>query len=65
MQRYVELAGQLQRVISVVKVRASDHSKDIRFFDVTSDGLVIGHSLTQCVGMLTGRPVLDPAATAQ
>lgn len=58
MQRYVELTGQLHRVISVVKVRASDHSKDIRFFDITPDGLSIRDSLTQCVGILTGRAVL-------
>ena len=29
-QRYVEIAGQFKRVFSVVKVRGSDHSKDIR-----------------------------------
>src|SRR5450830_646278 len=63
MQRYVELEGQLKRVISVVKVRASDHSKDIRFFDITSDGISIGHPSTQYVGVLTGRPVPSPAVS--
>ena len=57
MQRYVELEGQFKRVLSVVKVRASEHSKDIRFFDITADGVVIGAPLTQYVGILTGRPV--------
>jgi circadian clock protein KaiC len=57
MQRYVELEGQFKRVISVVKVRASDHSKEIRFFEVNSDGIVIGEPLTQYAGILTGRPV--------
>jgi circadian clock protein KaiC len=56
MQRYVELEGQFKRVISVVKVRASDHSKEIRFFEVNSDGIVIGEPLTQYAGILTGRP---------
>ena len=61
MQRYVELEGRFERVMSVVKVRASDHSKDIRFFDITADGIVIGEPLTRYVGILTGRP---GAATA-
>ncbi|WP_332852233.1 ATPase domain-containing protein [Duganella sp. S19_KUP01_CR8] len=61
MQRYVELEGQLKRVISVIKVRASDHSKEIRFFDITAAGLVVGEPATQYAGMLTGRPVAAAA----
>jgi len=57
MQRYVELEGQLKRVISVIKVRASDHSKEIRFFDITATGLVMGEPATQYAGVLTGRAV--------
>ncbi|MEV4777950.1 ATPase domain-containing protein [Burkholderia sp. LMU1-1-1.1] len=63
MQRYVELEGQFKRVMSVVKVRASEHSKDIRFFDITADGVVIGAPLTQYVGILTGRPAASAAPT--
>jgi circadian clock protein KaiC len=63
MQRYVELEGQFKRVMSVVKVRASEHRKDIRFFDITADGVVIGAPLTQYVGILTGRPAASAAPT--
>ncbi|MEN9867153.1 MAG: hypothetical protein RL748_2743 [Pseudomonadota bacterium] len=56
MQRYVELAGQFQRVISVVKVRASAHSKEIRFFEIGEDELTIGPPLTNYQGILVGRP---------
>jgi circadian clock protein KaiC len=63
MQRYVELEGQFERVISVIKVRASAHSKEIRFFDITSDGIAIREPLTQYVGILTGRPTPAPAVT--
>jgi circadian clock protein KaiC len=56
LQRYVELDGQFKRVISVVKVRASAHSKDIRFFDVEKDNIVIGAPLTQYRGILSGQP---------
>jgi circadian clock protein KaiC len=56
MQRYVELDGQFKRVISVVKVRGSDHSKDIRFFDIARDNITIGETLTQYQGILSGQP---------
>ncbi|CAN7329317.1 AAA family ATPase [Pseudoduganella sp. LjRoot289] len=57
MQRYVELEGQFRRVLSVVKVRASEHSKEIRFYDIGADGIAIGEPLSQFVGVLTGRPL--------
>lgn len=56
MQRYVEISGQFRRIISVVKVRASDHSKDIRFFEIAGDNLVVGEPLTQYQGILSGQP---------
>lgn len=57
MQRYVELAGQFRRVISVVKVRGSEHSKDVRFFDIVDGTTVIGDRLTAYSGVLSGQPV--------
>jgi circadian clock protein KaiC len=56
MQRYVELTGQFKRVISVVKIRGSAHSKDIRFFDIAHDAIDIGEPLTQYQGILSGQP---------
>jgi circadian clock protein KaiC len=56
MQRYVELEGQLKRVISVVKVRGSNHSKDICFFDISHDSITIGPALTEYQGILSGQP---------
>lgn len=56
MQRYVEITGQFKRVISVVKVRASAHSKEIRFFDIEGDNLDIGEPLTYYQGILSGHP---------
>jgi len=57
MQRYVEIAGQMKRVLSVVKVRGSDHSKDLRFFDIGKDEIVIGKRLVNYQGILSGFPV--------
>ena len=59
-QRYVELAGQFKRVISVVKVRGSKHSKDIRLFDITDAGISIGETLSAYTGIMSGRPTISP-----
>ena len=56
MQRYIELQGQLQRVMAVVKVRGSAHSKDLRAFEITGDGIVMGDALAAYDGLLTGKP---------
>jgi circadian clock protein KaiC len=55
-QRYIERKGQLQRVMAVVKVRGSAHSKDVRAFDITDEGIVMGKMLDAHEGLLTGRP---------
>ncbi len=55
-QRYIEIAGQFKRIISVVKVRASAHSKDIRFYEISKDCITIGERLTQYQGVLSGVP---------
>jgi len=62
MQRYIELKGQLQRVMGVVKVRGSAHSKDLRAFEITDAGIVMGEALAAYEGLLTGSPELIPIA---
>ena len=42
-QRYVEIDGSLKRAMAVVKVRSSQHSKELREYEITSDGgIVVG-----------------------
>ncbi|HEY5243296.1 MAG TPA: ATPase domain-containing protein [Polyangiaceae bacterium] len=56
-QRYVEIEGQLRRALAVVKVRSSQHSKDLREYDITSNGgIVVGQGLKGYDGLLTGAP---------
>lgn len=56
-QRYIEIEGQLKRLLSVVKLRASQHSKDLREYEITGTGLsVLPGSLNRYEGLLTGRP---------
>ncbi|MEJ7805574.1 MAG: ATPase domain-containing protein, partial [Telluria sp.] len=62
MQRYIELDGQLKRVVSVVKVRGSDHSKDVCFFDIDGEHITVGRPLTGYSGILSGQPVRSKRA---
>jgi circadian clock protein KaiC len=64
-QRYIEIAGQLKRAFSVVKVRGSEHSKEIRLFDISNDGIVIGATLAEYSGIMTGRPSVSPPPEGQ
>jgi circadian clock protein KaiC len=58
-QRYIEIKSQFKRVVSVVKVRGSNHSKDIRLFEVTDDGIIIGNILSDYDGIMTGSPAVN------
>ncbi len=58
LQRYIEIGGQFKRAMSVVKVRGSAHSKDIRLFDIDGDDIQIGPTLSQYEGILSGHPTL-------
>jgi circadian clock protein KaiC len=55
--RYVEIAGQLRKVLMVVKMRGGDHSKDICEYEITSDGLHMGERITGFQGLITGVPI--------
>ena len=40
----------------IVKMRGGDHSKDIRGYEITSKGVVIGKRLTDYDRLITGLP---------
>jgi circadian clock protein KaiC len=54
--RYVELHGELKKVLSVIKMRASAHSTELRQYQVTDHGLEIGGTLRDYRGIITGVP---------
>ena len=56
-QRYIEVESRLQRVMAVVKVRASLHSNEIRRFEIIDDGIVIGDPVLDYEGILGGQPM--------
>ncbi len=55
-QRYIEVEGRLQRIMAVVKVRASDHSTEIRLFHIDDKGIRIDQVLAGYEGLLSGSP---------
>jgi circadian clock protein KaiC len=57
--RYVELAGKMGRAINIMKMRGSQHSKEIRHFEINDTGLVIGDMIAAQTGILTGLPILS------
>jgi circadian clock protein KaiC len=59
-QRYVEIEGELRRVMAVIKMRGSDHSHEFRTYEVTANGVVVGGALTEYDGIITGVPTLRP-----
>jgi circadian clock protein KaiC len=55
-QRYIEVDSRLQRVMAVVKLRASNHSSELRLFHINTDGIQIDRMLADYEGLLGGRP---------
>ncbi len=60
--RYVEMYGEMQRGITVLKMRGSMHDKDIREFTIDSSGMQMGKPFRNIAGILAGHPVyVDPS----
>ena len=58
--RYVEMFGEMQRGVTVLKMRGSRHDKDIRRFDIDQEGMHIGPAFVNVSGILSGSPVYVP-----
>ncbi len=55
--RYVEIDGQLRKVMVIIKMRGGNHSKDIREYIISDEGVVvIGPRQTDYVRLTTGLP---------
>ena len=56
--RYVSIDGRLRKILVVIKMRGGNHAKDIREYEITSEGVVImGKRLTNYQGLISGIPV--------
>ena len=56
LQRYVEIDSQLKRIMTVIKTRSRKHSEDIRQYEITSSGIIVGDRLEGMVGIIGGTP---------
>jgi circadian clock protein KaiC len=57
-QRYIEIEGELLRVMAVIKMRGSNHSHEFRLYEITENGVVVGGPLKEYDGIITGVPTL-------
>jgi circadian clock protein KaiC len=55
-ERYIEVESRLTRVMAVVKVRGSAHSKELRQYEITDSGIVIGERVAGYEGLLSSSP---------
>jgi circadian clock protein KaiC len=55
--RNVEMNGGMRRAITVLKMRGSEHDKDIREFIIDGKGMHIGKPFRNVAGILAGNPV--------
>jgi circadian clock protein KaiC len=63
--RYVEIDGQLRKIMMVIKMRGGAHSKDIHEYDIRSAGIVIGDRLREYDRLITGIPERTSESTAE
>jgi circadian clock protein KaiC len=56
MQRYIETHSELRTVISVVKLRHSRHSRQIRDFEIVDGQVLISAAPAPYEGILRGHP---------
>ncbi len=54
--RYVEIESAIQRAMVVLKMRGSDHDKEIRRYEIRQGGLVVLEPFKEQEGLLTGIP---------
>lgn len=59
--RYLELRGQLHRIVSVLKMRDSEYDPHMREFEIRASGLTVLGPMQSASGLLTGlaRPLAD------
>jgi circadian clock protein KaiC len=55
--RYVEMFGEMRRGLTVLKMRGSEHDKDIREFTIDGNGMHIGRPFRDVSGILSGHPM--------
>ena len=63
-QRYVEIDGEIVSVLSIMKMRGSEHSRDFLVYEITSDGAAVGGPLIGYERIMTGVPTRSDSPRA-
>ncbi len=58
--RYVEIKSEMRKAISVLKMRGSDHDKEIREFIIGKNGIEVKLPFSEYAGILSGNPTKTP-----
>jgi circadian clock protein KaiC len=58
-QQFVEIAGEMRKVLAIHKMRGSGHSSEFRVYEISGNGAVIGGPLRNYHGITTGVPELQ------
>jgi circadian clock protein KaiC len=61
MLRYVEIQSAVHKALLVLKLRGSDHDKDIRQYAITSHGIDVRARFEGTQGIMSGSPVMTHA----
>jgi circadian clock protein KaiC len=56
LQRYYEFEGNLHKFLTVIKTRARSHRHELRKYDVTGNGIVVGEHLSDLTGLISAVP---------
>lgn len=54
--RYVEIESAIRKALLILKMRGSDHAKDIRQYDIASNGIEVKSKFEGREGILSGSP---------
>jgi len=63
--RYVEINGVLRRGIAVIKMRGSQHDKQVHEFTIDSEGMHIGKPFTNVQNIILGVPMAFPLSESE
>jgi len=59
--RYVEIKSEMRKAISVLKMRGSEHDKEIRELVINNNGAEIKMPFSEYSGLLSGNPIKTPS----
>ena len=54
--RYVEMEGELRKMLMIVKMRGSNHSREFRLYETTNEGISLRESLRGYDNIIHGFP---------